>query len=207
MNEELMNGAPADSIAFAQEKGWMTSEFFLKWLKHFVRYTKASNGNKTLLLLDGHCSHKSLGYLQIAKENGVIVFCFPAHCSHHVQPLDVGFFRPLHTYLDQKIQLWLHQNPGKAVTQLKIAGLLNQAYLKGAVPLNAINSFKKTGIHPFNSHVFEDWQLGPALATDKQISETRGDINENQMELDIQDKPSTSGHNLSSLSVLDISVK
>ncbi|XP_030764839.1 uncharacterized protein LOC115889065 [Sitophilus oryzae] len=207
MNEELMNGAPAGSIAFTQEKGWMTSEIFCKWLKHFVRYTKASNENKTLLLLDGHSSHKSLESLQIAKENGVIVFCFPAHCSHHVQPLDVGFFRPLHTYFDQEIQLWLRQNPGKAVTQFKIAGLLNQAHLKSAVPSNAINSFKKTGIHPFNPHVFEDWQLAPALATDKQMSETRGDINENQMELDIQDQPSTSCHNLSSSSVLDISVK
>ncbi|XP_030762742.1 uncharacterized protein LOC115887452 [Sitophilus oryzae] len=190
MNEELMNGAPAGSIAFTQEKGWMTSEIFCKWLKHFVRYTKASNENKTLLLLDGHSSHKSLESLQIAKENGVIVFCFPAHCSHHVQPLDVGFFRPLHTYFDQEIQLWLRQNPGKACS-----------------PIKCVNSFKKTGIHPFNPHVFEDWQFAPALATDKQISETRGDINENQMELDIQDQPSTSGHNLSSSSVLHISVK
>ncbi|XP_056648647.1 uncharacterized protein LOC130453078 [Diorhabda sublineata] len=155
---------------------------------------------------DGHSSHKSLESLQFAKENGVIVFCFPAHCSYHVQPLDVGFFRPLHTYFDQEIQLWLRQNPGKAVTQFKIAGLLNQAYLKSAVPSNAINSFKKTGIHSFNPHVFEDWQFAPALATDKQIPEAQGDIIENQMELEIQ-TPSTSGLNMSSSSVLDISVK
>lgn len=206
MNDELMNGAPVGSISFTQEKGWMTSEIFCKWLKHFVRYTKASNENKVLLLLDGHSSHKSFESLQFAKENGVIVFCFPAHCSHHVQPLDVGFFRPLHTYFDQEIQLWLRQNPGKAVTQFKIAGLLNQAYLKSAVPSNAINSFKKTGIHPFNPHVFEDWKFAPALATDKQIPVAQGDIIENQMELDTQ-TPSTSGLNSSSSSCLDISVK
>ncbi|XP_057671328.1 uncharacterized protein LOC130903084 [Diorhabda carinulata] len=206
MNDELMNDAPVGGIAFVQEKGWMTSEIFCRWLKHFVKYTKASNNNKVLLLLDGHSSHKSLESLQFAKENGVIVFCFPADCSHHVQPLDVGFFRPLHTYFDQEIQLRLRQNPGKAVTQFKIAGLLNQAYLKSAVPSNAINSFKKTGIHPFNPHVFEDWQFAPALAADKQIPEAQGDIIENQMELEIQ-TPSTSGLNMSSSSVLDISVK
>nr|CAI5825707.1 unnamed protein product [Callosobruchus analis] len=40
MNEDLMTGAPFGSVAFAQEKGWMTSEIFCKWLKRFVRYTK-----------------------------------------------------------------------------------------------------------------------------------------------------------------------
>nr|CAI5868172.1 unnamed protein product [Callosobruchus analis] len=197
-----MTGAPAGSVTFAQEKGWMTSEIFCKWLKHFVRYTKASNENRVLfLLLDGHSSHKGLDALQFAKENGVIVFCFPAHCSHHVQPLDVGFFRPLHTYFDQEIQLWLGHNPGKAVTQFKIASLLNEAYLKSAVPANAINSFKKTGIHPFNPHVFENWQFSPALATDKQFPQTKTDITEKNVEL--EDQPSISSHNLSSSSVLD----
>nr|CAI5855031.1 unnamed protein product [Callosobruchus analis] len=105
MNEDLMTRAPAGSVAFAQEKGWMTSAIFCKWVNHFVRYTKASNENRVLLLLDGHSSHKGLDALQFAKESGVIVFCFPAHCSHHVQPLDVGFFRPPHTYFDQEIQL------------------------------------------------------------------------------------------------------
>nr|CAI5849331.1 unnamed protein product [Callosobruchus analis] len=186
MNEDIMTGAPAGSVAFAQEKGWMTSAIFCKWLKHFVRYTKASNENRVLLLLDGHSIHKGLDALQFAKESGVIVFCFPAHCSHHVQPLDVGFFRPLHTYFDQEIQLWLRQNPGKAATQFKIASLLNEAYLKSAVPANAINSFKKTGIHPFNPHVFENWQFSPALATDKQFLQTKTDMTEKNVELEDQ---------------------
>nr|CAI5849332.1 unnamed protein product [Callosobruchus analis] len=140
----------------------------------------------TTVQKDGHSIHKGLDALQFAKESGVIVFCFPAHCSHHVQPLDVGFFRPLHTYFDQEIQLWLRQNPGKAATQFKIASLLNEAYLKSAVPANAINSFKKTGIHPFNPHVFENWQFSPALATDKQFLQTKTDMTEKNVELEDQ---------------------
>ncbi|KAI4465837.1 dde superfamily endonuclease [Holotrichia oblita] len=54
---------------------------------------------------------KGLEALEFAKENDIIIVYFPAHCSHHVQPLDVGFFRPLHTYYDQEIELWLRQNP------------------------------------------------------------------------------------------------
>ncbi|KAI4468277.1 hypothetical protein MML48_2g00013894 [Holotrichia oblita] len=63
MKDELMNG----SIHFAQEKGWMTTEVFGKWLKHFLRYTKASQDNKVLLLLDAHGSHKGLEALEFAK--------------------------------------------------------------------------------------------------------------------------------------------
>ncbi|XP_072378534.1 uncharacterized protein [Diabrotica undecimpunctata] len=103
--DELMIDAPTGSVAFAQEKGWMSSDMFCLWLQHFLRYSKASKTNQVLLLLDGHGSHKSFEALQFAKENGIIMFCFPAHCSHHVQPLDVGFFRPLQTYYGQEIQL------------------------------------------------------------------------------------------------------
>ncbi|XP_072394742.1 uncharacterized protein [Diabrotica undecimpunctata] len=166
--DELMIDAPTGSVAFAQEKGWMTSDMFCLWLQHFLRYSKASKTNQVLLLLDGHGSHKSFEALQFAKENGIIMFCFPAHCSHHVQPLDVGFFRPLQTYYGQEIQLWLRQNPGKTVTQFKVASIFNNAHLKSALPSIAINAFKKTGIEPFNPDAFEDWQFLPSITTDRE---------------------------------------
>lgn len=63
------------------------------------------------------------------------------------------------TYFDQESLLWLRQSQGKAITQFKIAGLLNQAYLSITVLSNAINSFKKIDIHVFNPHVFEESDL------------------------------------------------
>ncbi|KAJ8945667.1 hypothetical protein NQ318_012385, partial [Aromia moschata] len=179
MKDELMNDAPVGSVCFAQEKGWMTTEIFLKCLKHFLRYTKASKENPVLLLLDGHGSHKGLQAMEFAKENGIIIFCFPAHCSHHVQPLDVGFFRPLHTYYDQEIELWLRNNPGKA----------------SAVPFNAINSFTKTGIYPYNPDIFEDWQFAPSATTDTPF-EDRNDEN-HARQLENPSPPPPAGVNIS----------
>lgn len=40
-----------------------------------------SNQNQ---VIGGHNSHKSLESLQIAKENSIAVFCFPAYRYHHV---------------------------------------------------------------------------------------------------------------------------
>lgn len=112
----------------------MNIETFVKWLKHFVLHVKSSNENKVLLILDGHSSHKGLEVLEYAKENGIILFCLPAHCSHRVQPLDVGFFAPLQTFYNMEIQKWTRDNPGRTVTHFQVAKLFNNAYLKAATP-------------------------------------------------------------------------
>nr|CAI5835300.1 unnamed protein product [Callosobruchus analis] len=74
MNEDLMTGAPSGSVAFAQEKGWMTSEISCKWLEHFVRYTKVSKENRVLLLLHGHSSHKGLMLYSLLKKMAFLFF-------------------------------------------------------------------------------------------------------------------------------------
>ena len=178
LKEELMNNAPTGSIAFCQENGWMTSELFERWLEHFIVYAKPSTETKVLLLLDGHVSHKGLSVLEKARENGVILFCFPAHCTHKLQPLDVGIFGPLQVYYNQEIQNWLRNNPGKAVTHFQVAGLVNRAQLKACIPQNSVNAFKKTGIFPFDCDVFSDWEFAPSLTTNKEKN-----INENDPSL------------------------
>lgn len=203
MKNELMDSAPIGSKAFCQENGWMCKEIFVQWLEHFVHYTKASQQNKVLLLLDGHNSHKSLEVLEYAKENGVFLFCFPAHCTHRLQPLDVGFFAPLQTYYGQQIQTWLKQNPGRIVTHFQVAGLFNKAYLKAATSENAVHAFAKTGIYPFDNNVFEEWMFQPSSTTDKPIDEQiQAEIDQEQLqqkEKDIElSSPSTPGAQCSS---------
>ncbi|KAJ8939197.1 hypothetical protein NQ318_019438 [Aromia moschata] len=80
-----------------------------------VELYEASKENPVLLLLDGHSSHTGLQAMEFAKKNGIIIFCFPAHCSHHVQPLDVGFFRTPFTLITiRKLELWLQKQSGKS---------------------------------------------------------------------------------------------
>ena len=68
---------------------------------NFLHYSSASEDNKKLILFDGRISHKSLAVLEYTKENGIVLFCFPAHSMHRVQPIEVGFFGPLQIYYDQ----------------------------------------------------------------------------------------------------------
>ena len=89
--KELTDGAPLGTIGVAQETGWMAGEIFVQWLK-------PTSQNKAILLSDGHASHKNVEAVSYAKENGIILICFPAHCTHRLQPLDVSFmvhYRPI----------------------------------------------------------------------------------------------------------------
>lgn len=80
--------------------------------------------------------------------------------------MDVSFYGPLSTYYDQEVRKWLHQNPGITVTHFQVAGLFKEVYFKTATISSAINRFKKTGIHPFDADLFEEWMSAPSDATD-----------------------------------------
>ncbi|KAB0803759.1 hypothetical protein PPYR_00729 [Photinus pyralis] len=166
MKKELMDNAPAGAVAFTQEHGWMDKNIFVKWLNHFVKHVKPTKEDKVLLMLDGHISHKSLEAQEYAKANGIILFCFPPHCTHRVQPLYVVFFGPLSTYYNQELNLWLKTHPGRTVTHYQVAELFKNAYQKAATLSNAENGFSTTGIYPFQPDIFPDWMFAPAEATD-----------------------------------------
>ena len=164
---ELGDSGPAGTLNLCQENGWMTGELFLAWLKHFVTYVVPNPDNKVLLLMDGHSSHKSYEVVKYARENGVVLMCFPPHCTHRLQPLDVVFYGPLKTYFNQETTKWLKNHPGRTVTQFQISALLNAAYGKAATAGIATNGFLKTGLVPLNPEIFPDHLYAPADVTDK----------------------------------------
>lgn len=150
MKNELMDDAPTGSVGFLNETGWMTGDIFIKWPKHFVKPTKPTKEDKVLLFLDGHGTHKGLEVLSYSKGNGIILFCFPAHYTHRVQPLDVTFYSPLTTYYNKELNTWLKNHPGRTVTHYQVAGIFQEAYLRTATVSTAVSGFVKTGIHHFS---------------------------------------------------------
>lgn len=166
MKKELMDNAPAGAVAFTQEHGWMDKNIFLRWLDHFVKNVKPTTQDKVLLMLDGHISHKSLEAQVFAKANGIILFCFPPHCTYRVQPLDVAFFGPLTTFYNQELNLWLKNHQGRTVTHYQVAGIFKNAYQKAATLSNAEKGFSTTGIYPFTPDIFPDWMFAPSEVTD-----------------------------------------
>ncbi|GLV33572.1 hypothetical protein CBL_21221 [Carabus blaptoides fortunei] len=110
-----------------------------------------------LLLLDGHTTHtKNLALIDLARANGVVMLCFPPHCTHRLQALDVAFMKPISTYYDAEVTSWLRLNPGRVVTNFQVAHLFGNDFIRAASITTAINGFRKTGVWPYNPNIFTD---------------------------------------------------
>lgn len=65
----------------------MTGEIGIEWIKHDFDppTSQVSNGRPRLLIVDGHASHFTRGFLLYAKEHGIHVLCLPPHTTHALQ--------------------------------------------------------------------------------------------------------------------------
>ena len=170
MKMELLDGTPPGTGYACHPSGWMQSDIFILWFKHFIKHTHPSKEDPVLLVLDGHVTHtKNLALIELAEANFVTLLVLPPHCTHKLQPLDVAMMKPLNTYFTQSIETYLRNNPGRVVTMFQIGRLFGEAYLRAAVPTTAIHGFEKTGIAPVNRHVFTDADFLAADVTEIEI--------------------------------------
>lgn len=171
-NPQLLDHTPPGTFAEYHPSGWIEKNIFIRWFKKFVEFTHPTAENPVLLLLDGHAAHtKSLELINIARENHVVIICFPPHCTHRMQPLDVSFMAPLSNFYGEEVRKWMRQHPGRRVTIYEIGKLFGDAFMKAATMQTAISGFKKTGIYPLDSEVFPDWMFSPSETTERSLDE------------------------------------
>lgn len=167
VQQGFLDGLVPGAWVKLNQKGWITMEIFFKWFEKFVEFSKASKNTPVLLLLDGHSSHtKNLNLINYARDNGVVLLCFPPHTTHRLQPLDVAFMKPLSSYFDDEVRKWLRTNPGRVVTLHQLSALFSAAFIRAASMPTAINGFRKTGVWPVDANVFSDADFLPSAATD-----------------------------------------
>ncbi|KAJ8938625.1 hypothetical protein NQ318_012456 [Aromia moschata] len=153
-----------------------------KYIRKTQRQSWASQENPVLLILDGHLSHtKNLDVILKARENFVTLLYLPLHTTHKLQPLDVGVMFPFNAYMDQALETWMNKHPRRTVTAFQISSIFREAYLKAAVPTNAINGFRKTGIFhfPFNPETFTDADFIAKGETNELIEEPSAPVTDN----------------------------
>ena len=108
MHPSLKIGAPPGAIVAISETGYINTELFIEWLKHFIDYVKPTVEEKVLLVLDGHTTHaKNFEAITLARSHGVLLQQLPGHTTHRLQPFDVSIFKPLQTYYDEALTKWL----------------------------------------------------------------------------------------------------
>ena len=92
--------------------------------------------------------------LDFARKSGVIMLSLSLHCTHHMQPLDVRFFKPSKTYPHQAAASQMRQNNGKALPMYDVSGFFGTACLKAATISKGGSGFSKTAIWPVDENIF-----------------------------------------------------
>ncbi|KAG9127710.1 hypothetical protein FRC07_010633, partial [Ceratobasidium sp. 392] len=141
---------PPDTHWACSPTGWTNNELGQAWIKVFNEQTrhKVQDGGWRLLILDGHGSHLSFGFLDYAFRNRILVLGLPSHTTDFLQPLDVAIFRPLQRAYAQEVNKRVREH--RPVTKDTFDQCLAAARTQAFTRKNILSAFEATGISPLN---------------------------------------------------------
>ena len=151
MVADLMAGKTVGADATVTPSGWSNSDVFRTYMKeHFLKFVQGRDTGTILVLYDGHRSHIGLDLIDWARDNNIVLFVLPPHCSHVLQPMDIGCFGPLQLIYNQECLAFsrLHH---RTVTRYDVCALACKAYAAALSPSNLQSAFAKAGIYPLKS--------------------------------------------------------
>ena len=152
---------PDDAVYAKSDSGWVDSELFLAWMnKVFLRY--AVPQRPVILFVDGHNSHMTLDVIDVARSNGVILFCLPPHTTHALQPLDVAVFKSLKDNFFKATRAVSFSKTNFIVTKREFAAMVKGPFEKAFSMVNVKAGFSKTGIFPFNPNAIDRSKMKPS---------------------------------------------
>ena len=153
-NYQLMSGEIPGTLYGSSTNGWIDQELFLLWF-HKLFLMSVPKVRPLLLIMDGHSSHYSPDFIQIAAKEQMIIFVLPPHTTHLTQPLDKGCFGPLKTAWKAVCHEFYCKNPDRAVTRFDFSALFAETWRRAMTQRNITGGFRITGIYPFNRSALE----------------------------------------------------
>ena len=137
----------------------------MQWFEFtFLPQAKAHNtsGKPILLIFDGHGSHLSEKFHQLAMANNIHILCLPPHTTHRLQPLDVGIFGPLGNAFSRRCDDVL-QETGEEIPIQDFVKEYMHACTDAFKPDTIKKAFKNSGICPLNPNIFTDADYAPSI--------------------------------------------
>lgn len=146
-----------------QKKGYTDGEIGVAWIVQFDKHTNAkAAGRRRLLIVDGHNSHYTRGFLEHARAHRIHVLCYPSHSTHIYQGLDVVIFSQLKQKWSQARDEY-ERSKGIAVVKSNFLEVYSLAHNAALTPENIKTAFRKTGVVPFDPNVVTEQMMAPSL--------------------------------------------
>jgi hypothetical protein len=133
------------------DTGFTDSYISLQWLKLvFDPQTKQrANGKPRVLIWDGFGTHETLEILEFCFEHNITLCRMPSHCSHKLQPCDVGVFGPLKTAYREQVER-MELGGVNTVGKQHFTYLYSPAREKAFTKRNILGAWRGSGLFPFN---------------------------------------------------------
>ena len=88
--------------------------------------------------MDGHSSHITGDMIALCIDNNIELLILPPHCSHLLQPLDVGVYGPLKRFHAQEVDRYTRVGI-KRIQRSHWVEIFKSIQEKGLIPLNIRN--------------------------------------------------------------------
>jgi len=169
------NGTPYNSVVRPSPSGWITKEIFFEYSRHmFVKFLKDEglvDGKPHVLMMDYHHAHTfNFDFLQLMKDNNVVVFALPSHTSHILQPLDVVPFAVLKSSWNEQMRLFTQKTGGQALTKPHFFSVFNECFKKAMTVEYAEAGFRRSGLFPVNPNAIPLSDYAPSKTTERPLS-------------------------------------
>ncbi|GKU08895.1 unnamed protein product, partial [Fusarium langsethiae] len=152
-------------------KGFIDDVSAQDFFDHFERLSRPQNGSgKRVVLLDGCESHFTKELYHKAKEAEVILYPFPPHLTHMLQPLDVGLFST-YKHWHQEVLLREIADGATDFNKANFMFHLQEIRRKATKKSTIISSWVKTGIYPLNPSVVLDRMVNPLSSLSLEVAE------------------------------------
>jgi hypothetical protein len=146
------------------KKGYIDGELGQAWIAEFDKATRAkAGGHRRLLLVDGHVSHCTRGFLEYARAHRIEVVSYPSHSTHIYQGLDVVIFATMKRNWSDARDSW--ERKGGTVDKTNFLEVYAEAHFKTLTVENIRSAFRKTGVVPLNPDAITEQMMAPSLET------------------------------------------
>ena len=94
------------------KNGWTSNNHGFEWFQKVFepQARKRAGKDPILLIMDGHGSHVTGKLIAACITKDIDLLIMPPHCSHVLQPLDVGVFSPLKKFHGQEVDRYSRQS-------------------------------------------------------------------------------------------------
>ena len=148
----LQDVDPRDYDLGTSPNGWISADCFFEWLANiFYPRVRSKVNFPIIIFMDGHSSHINLAVSSFCREKGIILYCFPPHASHILQPLDVSVYGPLKKLWNDALTDFSREYRGLAMSKTHFFKVFDRAWkLCVERKQTAVAGFRKCGLLPLN---------------------------------------------------------